>query len=67
MRKRKHEQAYGSSAECLVLHRHRVVEPEPAAVGVDRLPGEVTRIGARQEDGNTCDLVGFADRAGAAA
>src|ERR1700751_4116220 len=44
-----------------VLHRHRVIQNEPAAVGINGLPGNVARVVRRQEDRDGGDLVGLAD------
>src|SRR5215468_6628074 len=50
-----------ASLERLVLDRHGVVEREPAAVGVDRFPGDIACLRRSEEDGNRRDLVGLAD------
>src|SRR5262249_41909293 len=49
------------SLERLLLDRHGVVEREPAAVGVDRFPGDIACLRRSEEDGNRRDLVGVAD------
>src|SRR5262245_11026852 len=49
------------SVERFVLDRHGLVEREPAAVGVDRLPGDIACLRRSEEDGNRRDLVGLAD------
>src|SRR5262249_48126294 len=50
-----------ASLQRLLLDRHGVVEREPAAVGVDRLPGDIACLLRGEEDGNRRDLVGLAD------
>src|SRR5215470_19065991 len=45
----------------LVGHGHRVVQAEPAAVGVDSLPRDIARFGRGEEDRDGRDLVGIAD------
>src|SRR5262249_27725395 len=43
------------SLERFILDRHGVVEREPAAVGVDRLPGDIACLLRSEEDGNRRD------------
>src|SRR5262245_57601629 len=50
-------------AERLVLHGDRIVQPEPPAVGVDGLAGDVARIVRGEEDRDRGDLVGLTDAA----
>src|SRR6516164_511375 len=49
------------SLERFILDWHGVVERQPAAVGVDRLPGDIACLLRSEEDGNRRDLVGLAD------
>src|SRR5258707_1505282 len=49
-----------ASVEGLLLDRHGIVEREPAAVGVDRLPGHIARLRSGKEDGDGHDLIGLA-------
>src|SRR5262249_33324165 len=49
------------SVERFILDRHGVVERQPGAVGVDRLPGDIACLLRSEEDGNRRDLVGLAD------
>src|SRR5436190_23008664 len=57
--------AWGASASLslasFVLERHCIVEREPATVGIDSFPGEITRITASEKNGNGCDLLRSAD------
>src|SRR5260370_36338408 len=52
-----------ASVERFVLDRHRIVQGEPAAVGIDGLRGDIARVLRSEEDGNGGDFVGLADAA----
>src|SRR6478735_5468307 len=43
--------------ERLVLDRHRIVQREPAAVGIDGLAGDIARVRRSEEEGDRRDLV----------
>jgi hypothetical protein len=54
----------GASALLLLLHRHRVVQDQPAAVRIDRLPRDVGRIVAGEERNNGGNLARLTAAAG---
>src|SRR5712692_8865055 len=49
------------SVERFILDRYGIVQREPAAVGVDGLPGDIACLLRSEEDGNRRDLVGLAN------
>ena len=53
----------GYPAARSALDRHRVVQRQPAAIGIDGLAGDVARLVGRQEGGDRGDLGRLADAA----